>query len=89
VVLTGLGGTRGNVTFDLNELSAGGKHLIGNFSGGLVPPRDLPRYCDLYLSGRLCLDGLVSRRLSLDEVPDALHALDHEASLMRQVIEFS
>jgi S-(hydroxymethyl)glutathione dehydrogenase/alcohol dehydrogenase len=89
VVFTGLGGRSGTVTFDLNELSAGGRHLIGNFSGGLVPPRDLPRYCELYSRGFLALDTLISRRLVLDDLPRALRALEDEPGLLRQVIEFT
>lgn len=61
---------------------------MGSFSGGLVPPRDLPRYCELYLRGRLPLDALVSRRLGLDDIPLALRALDDDPGLLRQVIQF-
>ncbi len=89
MVLTGLGGTRDRVSFDLNELSATGRHLVGSFGGGLVPPRDLPRYCELYLRGRLPLDDLVSRRLGLDDLPLALRALDEEPNLLRQVVQFA
>ena len=89
VVFTGLGGAEGRVSFDLNELSARGRHLVGSFGGGLVPPRDLPRYCELYLRGRLPLDDLISRRLGFDDIPLALRALDEEPGLMRQVIQFT
>lgn len=88
VVFTGLGGTASGVMFDLNELSAGGRHLVGNFSGGLVPPRDIPRYADLYLTGQLPLGGLISRRLGVEDIAEGLRALENDASLLRQVVLF-
>ena len=36
---------------------------------------DMPRYIDLYLDGRLKLDELVSRRITLDEVNDGFDAM--------------
>ena len=89
VVVTGLGGTAGRVEFDLNELSVLGKHLIGNMAGGLLSPRDFPRYCELYLAGKLDLDGLITRRGTLDDLPRYLDALDTDPTIQRQVIEFT
>ena len=89
VVVTGLGGTQGRVEFDLNELSVLGKHLIGNMAGGLLSPRDFPRYAELYLLGKLDLDALISRRGTIDDLPAQLEALDHDPTVQRQVIEFA
>ncbi len=36
---------------------------------------DMPRYVDLYLQGQLKLDEMISARLPLDQVNDALDAL--------------
>ena len=88
VVVTGLGGTEGRVEFDLNELAVLGKQLIGNMSGGLLAPRDYPRYAQLYLLGRLDLDSLISRRGSIDDLPRFLSALDEDPTIQRQVIAF-
>lgn len=38
--------------------------------------RDVPRFVDLYRSGQLKLDELISRRLPLDDVNDAFEALE-------------
>ena len=38
---------------------------------------DMPRYVDLYLQGQLKLDEMISARLPLERVNDALDALRH------------
>jgi S-(hydroxymethyl)glutathione dehydrogenase / alcohol dehydrogenase len=48
---------------------------------------DMPRYVDLYLSGRLKLDELVSRRITLDEVNDGFEAM-RRGEVARSVIVF-
>lgn len=88
VVVTGLGGTSGKMEFDLNELSVLGKHLVGNMAGGVLSPRDFPRYCELYLNGMLDLDALITRRGTIDDLPDHLDALDNDPTIQRQIIEF-
>jgi S-(hydroxymethyl)glutathione dehydrogenase/alcohol dehydrogenase len=49
---------------------------------------DMPRYVDLYLSGRLKLDELVSARIRLDEINDGFDAM-RRGEVARSVIEFS
>lgn len=48
---------------------------------------DMPRYVELYLSGRLKLDELVSRRITLDEVNDGFEAM-RRGEVARSVIVF-
>lgn len=50
---------------------------------------DIPNYVDLYLQGRLKLDELISRRIRLDEVNDALDALRTPGEVVRSVITFA
>jgi S-(hydroxymethyl)glutathione dehydrogenase / alcohol dehydrogenase len=49
---------------------------------------DIPRYVSLYLSGRLKLDNLISRRISLEDVNDAVDALRTPGQVIRSVITF-
>ena len=49
---------------------------------------DMPRYVDLYLSGRLKLDELVSRRIALDEINDGFEAM-RRGEVARSVIAFA
>ena len=48
---------------------------------------DFSRFLRLYKSGQLDLDGMISRRIKLDEVNEALGALG-DADVIRQVIDF-
>lgn len=48
---------------------------------------DMPRYIDLYLQGRLKLDELVSKRITLDEVNDGFEAMK-SGEVARSVIVF-
>ena len=49
---------------------------------------DMPMYANLYLQGRLKLDELVSRTLSLDQINDGFDAL-RKGEVARSVITFS
>jgi len=48
---------------------------------------DMPRYVDLYLSGRLKLDELVSARIGLEQINDGFDAM-RRGDVARSVIEF-
>jgi Zn-dependent alcohol dehydrogenase len=47
------------------------RRVLGSIYGSSRPERDFPRILDLYRSGRLPLDRLVSHRLPLERVGDA------------------
>jgi S-(hydroxymethyl)glutathione dehydrogenase/alcohol dehydrogenase len=53
------------------ELFMDAKTLVGCQYGSVVPARDFPLLLDLWRSGRMPLDRLISRRVALDEVNDA------------------
>jgi S-(hydroxymethyl)glutathione dehydrogenase/alcohol dehydrogenase len=63
------------------------KTLKGCFLGSARIDLDIPRLVDLYHEGRLELDGLVSRRLVLDELPDAFERL-RAGDAVRQLVVF-
>jgi S-(hydroxymethyl)glutathione dehydrogenase/alcohol dehydrogenase len=63
------------------------KTLKGCFLGSARLPIDVPRIIDLYADGRLALDDLVGRRISLDEVPEAFDRLRAGEGL-RQLVVF-
>ena len=48
---------------------------------------DMPRYVDFYLNGKLHLDEMISQRIGLDGVNEALDAL-HKGEMARSVIMF-
>jgi S-(hydroxymethyl)glutathione dehydrogenase/alcohol dehydrogenase len=53
--------------------------------GSTNAKHDIPMYADLYLQGRMNLDDLVSKRISLRDVNDGYAALK-EGSLNRVVV---
>jgi S-(hydroxymethyl)glutathione dehydrogenase/alcohol dehydrogenase len=53
------------------------KRLVGTLYGESNPTVDIPKFVDLYRSGRLALDSIVTRRYELDDIEQAcadLHA---------------
>jgi S-(hydroxymethyl)glutathione dehydrogenase/alcohol dehydrogenase len=65
----------------------GDKHVHGVTLGAVRAQIDIPRYVDLYLKGKLPLDRIVTRHYALDQVNEALEAL--ETSAGRGVITFA
>jgi Zn-dependent alcohol dehydrogenase len=63
------------------------KTLKGTFLGSARIQEDVPALVDLYHSGELELDRLVSRKLRLDELPDAFDRL-RAGDVVRQVVVF-
>jgi S-(hydroxymethyl)glutathione dehydrogenase / alcohol dehydrogenase len=50
------------------SIPRGERRILGSLYGSARPDRDFPLILDLYRRGRLPLDGLVSHRLTLDEI---------------------
>ena len=48
---------------------------------------DMPRFVEFYLQGKLHLDDLISRRITLDEVNEGISALE-TGEVARSVIMF-
>jgi S-(hydroxymethyl)glutathione dehydrogenase / alcohol dehydrogenase len=53
------------------ELLAGAKSITGVYAGAARFKYDIPRYADMYRRGIISLDGLISDRISLDQVTDS------------------
>lgn len=63
------------------------KRIQGCYMGSNRFQRDAPRYLDLYKQGRLNLDDMISRRISLAEINDAFRAME-AGEVTRTVIAF-
>jgi S-(hydroxymethyl)glutathione dehydrogenase / alcohol dehydrogenase len=85
IVGLGTGGAR--VSLGLNELVTRGKRVQGSVMGSTQFKVDIPRYAQLYASGRLKLDELITGRISLADGDAALRSL-HDGSGVRTVIDF-
>ena len=63
------------------------KQIRGSFMGSNQFPIDIPRIVDFYMSGRLKLDEMISRRIRLDQVNEAFAEMESGA-IARSVITF-
>jgi S-(hydroxymethyl)glutathione dehydrogenase/alcohol dehydrogenase len=63
------------------------KRILGSMMGSNRFRIDMPRYVDLYLQGQLKLDEMISARLPLERVNDALDAL-RQGTAARSVLVF-
>lgn len=68
-------------------LVAGARTIVGSYQGSAVPGRDIPRYVELWRAGRLPVEELISSRISLDGINQAMDQLA-EGHAIRQLIEF-
>lgn len=63
------------------------KSLKGSYLGGCVPSRDIPAYVELYKTGRLAVDKLISHRIKLEEINNGFERLA-KGDALRQIILF-
>ena len=82
-----VGVSKPEVDISLNIFDAIGRQVrvVGVNFGSTNAKRDIPMYAELYLQGRMNLDDLVSKKISLRDVNDGYAALK-DGSLTRVVV---
>jgi S-(hydroxymethyl)mycothiol dehydrogenase len=73
------------IELPLIELFGRGGALKSSWYGDCLPSRDFPVLIDLYLKGKLDLDGFVSETITLDEVEEAFHKMER-GEVLRSVV---
>ncbi|WP_404288001.1 zinc-binding dehydrogenase [Glutamicibacter arilaitensis] len=58
----------------------------GIYMGSSNPQRDIPRYVEHYLAGRLELDALVAREMHIDQINEGFETMKNGAAMARSVI---
>lgn len=86
VVLVGLPRYQEKIAIDANALFRG-KRLIGSVGGSSNPDIDFPKYVQLYLSGTLKLDEMITHRYKLHEINTALELLKKGGEIGRAILE--
>jgi S-(hydroxymethyl)mycothiol dehydrogenase len=76
------------VELPLIELFGRGGALKSSWYGDCLPTRDFPMLIDLYLSGRLDLDGFVSETIGLDGVEEAFARMQR-GEVLRSVVSLA
>ena len=88
VVLVGVPTPDMRLEMPLLDFFGRGGALKSSWYGDCLPSRDFPMLVDLYLQGRLDLDGFVSETIALDQVEDAFEKM-HRGEVLRSVVLFS
>jgi S-(hydroxymethyl)glutathione dehydrogenase / alcohol dehydrogenase len=65
----------------------GEKRIQGSLMGSNRFPVDMPRFVDFYMSGKLKLDEMISRRLKLDQINEAFDEMK-TGQIARSVVVF-
>jgi S-(hydroxymethyl)glutathione dehydrogenase / alcohol dehydrogenase len=86
--VVGLGGVKDQVSFNALEIGHFARTLSGCMYGNTDPAVDIPLLLDHYRHGRLDLAALVTERVPLEEVGDALARLGSGGGA-RSVVTFS
>lgn len=73
------------IELPLIELFGRGGALKSSWYGDCLPARDFPMLIDLYLKGKLDLDGFVSETITLDDVEEAFHKMER-GEVLRSVV---
>ena len=68
VVTAGLSPAAADFSFNQSELVAQEKSILGSYMGSCVPVRDIPRFIDLYMQGRMPVDRLIDRKIGFGEI---------------------
>ncbi|MDQ1396051.1 MAG: S-(hydroxymethyl)mycothiol dehydrogenase [Acidimicrobiaceae bacterium] len=85
VVQVGVPDPSMTVELPLIELFGRGGALKSSWYGDCLPSRDFPMLIDLYLRGKLDLDGFVSETIGLADVEEAFHRMER-GEVLRSVV---
>jgi S-(hydroxymethyl)glutathione dehydrogenase/alcohol dehydrogenase len=83
--LVGVSKPEVDISVNIFDAIGGQKRVQGVNFGSTNAKRDIPMYAELYLQGRMNLDDLVSKKISLSDVNDGYTALK-DGSLNRVVV---
>ncbi|MFZ2227530.1 MAG: alcohol dehydrogenase catalytic domain-containing protein [Candidatus Nanopelagicaceae bacterium] len=86
-VLVGLPPVSESATVSPLSLVAEGRSIIGSYMGSSVPSRDVPRFVDMWRTGRLPLEKLISAEIELENINEAMDQLA-DGNAIRQLIVF-
>jgi len=76
------------VELDPRDLLINEKKYIGSIGGSCRPDRDFAMFLRWYGEGDLDLDALVTKRYKIDEINEAVHALETGKISGRAILEF-
>jgi S-(hydroxymethyl)glutathione dehydrogenase/alcohol dehydrogenase len=84
-ILAGVPDVNEKITIDSFPLHFG-RLVIGSHGGDTRPDEDIPRYVELYRRGKLRLDEMISHRLPLERINDAIDVV-RKGEAMRCLVQ--
>jgi Zn-dependent alcohol dehydrogenase len=85
-VLVGVPQTK--VELNAGDILSNEKKYIGSIGGSCVPDRDFPIFLEWYKKGQLDLNALVTQRFKIDQINEAVAALEKGLIKGRAILEF-
>jgi len=85
-IFIGVPHPKADVTMSLSRLLYSRSSLKTTFYGDILPSRDFALFSELYRSGKLDLDALVTSRIGLDEVESAFEAMERGEGLRAVIV---
>ncbi len=85
VVLVGVPSPEMKIELPMIEVFGRGGSLKSSWYGDCLPTRDFPMFIDLYMQGRLDLDGFVSESIGIGDVEEAFHKMER-GEVLRSVV---
>ena len=85
VVLVGVPNPEMKIELPMIEVFGRGGQLKSSWYGDCLPTRDFPMFIDLYMQGRLDLDGFVSESVGIGDVEEAFHKMER-GEVLRSVV---
>jgi len=86
-VTVGLPAPTATSTISPLGLTAEARSIVGSYLGSAVPERDIPYFAELWRTGRLPVEELISDRIELSQINEAMDRLA-AGEAVRQVILF-
>ncbi|MGH2525004.1 MAG: zinc-binding dehydrogenase, partial [Anaerolineales bacterium] len=87
VVIVGMPGLGANAPLPVGDFVYDAKRIVGSNMGSTRLRVDVPRLVELYQAGRLKLDELITQRYPLEEINEAIEAME-KGEALRNVIVF-
>ncbi len=87
IVIVGMPAVGDKLSFEVLDFADAAQTMLGSKMGSIRPKVDLPQLVALYAAGKLKLDELITKRYPLEEINEAIAAVNRGEAL-RNVIVF-
>ena len=84
-VAAGMPGPKVDITLSHLSIAAEERIIKGSYMGSGVAHRDIPKYLDMFQTGKLPVDRLLSRKITFEDLNAAMDRLD-DAKTVREVL---